>query len=80
MIIFQSSPPTNDNFSIQSTNILKLHVDIFDRWGIKIFEFNTIDGNWDGGSATEGTYYYILSAKTQAYKDIKKEGYFMLVK
>ncbi len=38
----------NDFFKISTTNIDKLYVQIFDRWGLKIYEWKGVDGYWDG--------------------------------
>jgi gliding motility-associated-like protein len=58
----------NDTFKPDAENLATLEVSIFDRWGKLIGEFNTIDGFWDGKNmhskkeASDGVYYYILSA------------------
>ncbi len=58
----------NDVFTFQAINMGEIHLTIFDRWGLKMFE-GTSSGNirWDGknkagNTVTDGTYFYILSA------------------
>lgn len=48
----------NDFFFIQVSHAKEMHVDIFNRWGNKMFEINDADGKWDGKNATEGVYFF----------------------
>ncbi|HRG53425.1 MAG TPA: gliding motility-associated C-terminal domain-containing protein [Bacteroidia bacterium] len=55
----------NDVFKITATGIASVHAEVYNRWGQKEYEWNTIEGGWDGRSATglqapDGTYYVIL--------------------
>jgi len=57
----------NDVFTTKSSGLTQLSCEIFDRWGIKMAEFNTVNGAWNGRNsggenAPSGTYYYILNA------------------
>ena len=70
----------NDVFTLVAINIGDIEMLIYDRWGLKIFEAKTI-GNikWDGkttnGSpATDGTYFYILKAKSLDNKAYDLKG------
>jgi gliding motility-associated-like protein len=61
---------TNDVFTINSTGIEELSCEIYDRWGLKIYDWNKKNDGWDGRSlsgskASEGTYFYILRIKPQ---------------
>lgn len=38
----------NDIFRPFFTNITDIDVQIFDRWGLKIYEYKNLDGGWDG--------------------------------
>ena len=58
----------NDEFFVQQQSIETFDCVIFNRWGSKIFEWTDAtqgwDGKTDGGSlASEGVYFYILTAK-----------------
>lgn len=76
----------NDFFTIPSTDVERLDVEIFDRWGLKLFEYHTIYGGWDGRSAktgiecTDGIYYYIIYAKGYNGSEVKKTGAFTLIR
>ncbi|MBI2280177.1 MAG: gliding motility-associated C-terminal domain-containing protein [Bacteroidetes bacterium] len=53
----------NDVFSIVGENISKIECQIFNRWGEKLYTWNTLDGFWDGkfknNTVSDGTYFYI---------------------
>lgn len=55
----------NDVFKFSSSGIKDMNCTIFNRWGIKVYEWNGTSGFWDGnsksGSAPSGTYFYILN-------------------
>lgn len=64
----------NDVFKIISSGLKTLHVTIYDRWGLKMYEWDGINGYWDGKSksgalAPAGTYYFILT-----YTDVKDQS------
>ncbi|MFN5182940.1 MAG: gliding motility-associated C-terminal domain-containing protein, partial [Bacteroidota bacterium] len=71
---------TNEFFFISSTGLKDLHVDIYDRWGLKVGEINGINGYWDGTNSSEGTYFFILEATGFDNSKIEKQGYLMLVR
>ena len=61
--------PNNDNindlFTIKCVGIKELHCVIFDRWGLRLYEWDGIGGGWDGrtksgDAVSNGTYFYIL--------------------
>jgi len=35
---------------------------IYDRWGIKVYESNNYQNDWNGGKEVDGVYYFILNA------------------
>jgi gliding motility-associated-like protein len=60
----------NDVFKINSNGLKSLNCVIYDRWGLKMYEWDGINGSWDGnaktGIAPDGTYFYIIN-----YTDLK---------
>ncbi len=75
----------NDDFFIYNTGLSTLNVDIFNRWGQRMFTLNAPQSVWDGktpngSQASEGTYYYILSAVGTDGKTYAKQGAVTLVK
>jgi gliding motility-associated-like protein len=58
----------NDLFYVTATCTDIFNAYIFDRWGVKVFEYNTVSGSWDGttftgSTATFGVYSYVIYLK-----------------
>ena len=58
----------NDILMITATGLETISAQIYNRWGQKEYEWNTVNGGWDGFTASglpanEGTYYIILIAR-----------------
>jgi gliding motility-associated-like protein len=56
----------NDILIFPLEGIKSIHGKIYDRWGLKLFEWSDGDTGWDGkaesgGDVPEGTYYYIIN-------------------
>ncbi len=55
----------NDYFFLTDIYATNFHVQIYDRWGVLIYEWNSLDGKWDGTDmknhmpVTDGVYFYI---------------------
>ncbi len=70
---------SNDFFTIKSTGVKEISLQIFNRWGQKLYEFTGPKASWDGltnqGSEVhEGTYFYFVKATGNDGKEIKKNG------
>ncbi len=74
-----NSDALNNNFAVKVENFKSYHIDIYDRWGLKLFETSDANMHWNGKSnnigadCPDGTYYYIInlidkSGKTSNYK------------
>lgn len=75
----------NDLFTLESTGVTALNAQLFDRWGLKLFEWDTVRGGWDGrtaagGEASEGTYYYVITATGVDGQEYKLNGYLTLLR
>jgi gliding motility-associated-like protein len=73
----------NDVFFIDSKGYSDIHCEIYDRWGLKIYEWKGLQGYWDGNiqdgtKATGGTYYFIVQYYTESGSTTKKTGYIQL--
>ena len=68
----------NDFFKIYFTGLLELEIIIYDRWGVKLFESNTLDGSWDGSyngePVLQDIYVYKLTAKGLINDHIERTG------
>ena len=76
---------TNDLFIMTATGIKTFNAVIYNRWGIKIVEWNSILSGWDGrfitgNEASEGTYFYMIKASAFDGKEYNLRGTFHLVK
>ncbi len=75
----------NDVFYIQSQGLEELHYDIYNRWGIKVYEAGRIKQGWDGHSTSgiecaEGVYYYVLKAKAKSGTEYNRHGFLQLLR
>jgi gliding motility-associated-like protein len=61
----------NDNFYVTGFGISELSMQIFNRWGNKVFDTTQINGSWNGNSASganacpQGVYVYTIKVKDQ---------------
>jgi len=65
----------NDVFKVNASGIRSFHCSIFDRWGLKMYEWNDVTGWWDGKTKTgapapDGSYFFIISYTDE--KDVSK--------
>ncbi len=55
----------NDEFRITAANIQSLKIEVYSRWGTKVFKSEEIDFYWDGTfngtNVAEGVYFYIIN-------------------
>ena len=75
----------NDLFQVNAVGLKTLNAEIFNRWGEKIAEWHTIDGGWDGRTASgiaagSGTYFYIIDASGKDGKKYFEKGTFLLIR
>jgi gliding motility-associated-like protein len=76
---------TNDVFFITAEGYKQLHLEIYDRWGLKLWEVEGLNPSWDGRTSAglvvpDGTYYYILTGTDFRNKTMEKTGYLSVVK
>jgi gliding motility-associated-like protein len=74
----------NDLFTIKTIGVKSLNCIIFDRWGLKLYDWDVINGSWDGntknGPANDGSYFFILEYNDYKDKTTKLKGCFQLFK
>ncbi len=76
---------SNDFFTVISTGVASFSGQIYDRWGVKMYDWVDVTKGWDGvnmngGKANDGTYYYIITSKGFDGSDHTDQGFFMLVR
>jgi gliding motility-associated-like protein len=73
----------NDSFGVAGEAIQEFNIQVYNRWGQKVFESADANGRWDGSyqgqKAPEGSYVYKLSAKGIDGKRITREGQVNLI-
>jgi gliding motility-associated-like protein len=70
---------SNDLFTIHSTGIKEITLQIFNRWGEAMYEFTGPKASWDGLAPNgtlvpEGTYFYFVNAIGFDEKEIERKG------
>jgi len=76
---------TNDVFTINTEGVKTLVVEIYDRWGLKMYEWDGVNGGWDGYTlsgkpASDGTYYYIIKLTEINDEEHVYKGAFTLIR
>jgi gliding motility-associated-like protein len=74
----------NDVFHIEAGSMKTFDVQIFNRWGQKIFESTNPNNDWTGRSTSgvmesNGTYYYIIEATDYSGKQYNLDGFVELI-
>lgn len=79
-----NSDMVNDLFLINHYNITDMDVVIYDRWGLEMTHWNSLNGTWDGKvngkNVPDGTYFFLLQATDVLGNNIKKQGAFSLLR
>lgn len=75
----------NDNFVITNSGMKTLRCNIYDRWGVLVYEWDTTTGNWDGKTnngkeAVDGVYYYTLFMEDFSGKVYDLNGFVHLIR
>jgi len=75
----------NDVFRVKSEGLETEKMEIFNRWGQKIYTWQGVNGFWDGRSNSgklmpEGTYYWIFEARGYDGKDYHSQGSVFIVR
>jgi len=75
----------NDEFYIDYYRLSQFHVEIFNRWGTRLFESDDPDFKWDGtdkggSKMSDGTYFYVITAVGDDKEEYQMQGTIMLIK
>ena len=76
---------TNDFFVVDNHGMEMLNMLIFNRWGEKIFEWNTAHTDWngtglDGEDVSDGVYFYLLTAVGEDGHPYEERGSVTLIR
>jgi gliding motility-associated-like protein len=69
----------NDVFAVGGVNMETVNVELFNRWGQKVFSWVTVNGYWDGrtlagSESPAGTYFYVINAVGADGQQYNKKG------
>jgi len=68
----------NDEWKVSYKSIISFECHIFNRWGIKVAEFNDPSQGWDGRHGGKvvpaGVYYYVIKARGADGKNYDLKG------
>jgi len=75
----------NDFFEIKASGIETFQLEIFNRWGMKLFTSNSINIMWDGYNENglqcpDGTYYFVLKATGYTGNAFNRAGFIILLR
>lgn len=75
----------NDDFKVTAEGIESYSIEIYSRWGAKIFSAQNQDNSWkgkinDGSDAHDGTYYFIITYKPIGKEKAIQKGFVNLVR
>lgn len=75
----------NDFFFINNSGLSDFSIEIYNRWGVKVFTADAANIQWDGRTTSgvelsDGTYYYILKAVSVTSKDYSQNGFISLIR
>lgn len=72
------SPGVNDEFRVSYKSLVQFKCTIFNRWGVKIYEWTDPEKGWDGKHngryVSTGVYFYVIQAKGSDGRVYKKKG------
>lgn len=81
-----SGDNVNDYFFFPNTAIIEFKCSVFDRWGKQVFQFNSIDDQWDGKNykndkeCTDGVYFYVYEGTSTNGTEFKGQGNVHLIR
>lgn len=65
----------NPQFVVTGFAINSYSIEIFNRWGKRVFQSTDILNSWDGNNVEDGTYFYMIKATGQDAKDYSLSGF-----
>lgn len=83
-IISLSSTDGNQTWYVEAEGVDDFQCVILNRWGNLIYEYNDVNGSWDGRTmggklVEEGTYFYKINATLEGGEEVQKHGFIQVV-
>jgi gliding motility-associated-like protein len=73
-IVTPGNDGKNDVFRVKHKNLKTYHIDIFNRWGNKVYESDNPNEVWDPVKHQDGVYYYVIVAQGTTGINYNKKG------
>src|SRR5688572_10137187 len=75
----------NDVFQVKLERISNFNCTVFNRYGVKIYEWNALNGNWDGTTTSgmrvpDGVYFYVIEATGADGKSYTEKGFVQVLR
>jgi gliding motility-associated-like protein len=81
---FSPKDISDENFMQAIANMQKIEFEVYNRWGVKVFEsVNVIprwDGRFNGADAPAGTYYWIVKYTNTAENSYEDKGFVQVIR
>ncbi|MBI3511114.1 MAG: gliding motility-associated C-terminal domain-containing protein [Bacteroidetes bacterium] len=77
-VVTPNGDATNDKFSIDCIQSDGWKLEVYDRWGYRVFKSDNYHNDWDCKNLVEGVYYYILTTPCEKGKTFT--GFFHLIR
>ncbi len=72
------------NYQFYINNITFIDFQMYDRWGVRVFQSKNVlpewDGTYNGSPASAGVYYWLVRYKDSAKKDYEVSGWVQLIR
>jgi gliding motility-associated-like protein len=74
----------NDAFVVTANGYTGCRLEIYDRWGVRLYETSTLPLSWDGKCengkrAMDGTYYFVFAGMKNGMNEIVQKGFLTLL-
>lgn len=73
-IVTPNNDGKNDVFKVKHRQLKSYHIEIFNRWGNKVYESDDPNEVWDPVKEQDGVYYYIVVAEGRFGTNYNKKG------
>lgn len=73
-IVTPNNDSKNDVFKVRFRNLKTYHIEIFNRWGNKVYESDDPKEVWDPIKEEDGVYYYMIACEGRFGTDYNRKG------
>ncbi|MCS7076934.1 MAG: PKD domain-containing protein [Bacteroidia bacterium] len=73
-IVTPNNDGKNDVFKVRFKQIKSYHIEIYNRWGTKVFESNDPNEVWDPIKEQDGVYYYVVICEGRFGTNFNRKG------